>query len=249
MRSFFCAVAALALGTVPAAAQSSSPTRAFATINFGVQSQSQDLSQAGTFSLYDETGTFEAAHEIDGGPFFEIGAGVGIYRNFSIGASYAQRSTASRDVAISARVPHPIFFDALRDATGTVSDVEHDERAIHLQAMWHIPVTVEFDVTLFAGPSFFTVEEQLVESVTPSEIGGDFSQVNLDTIGLSAQRESAVGFNLGVDTRYMFTRNVGLGAMLRFTRGSVTLTSPSGGADIETDAGGFDIAGGLRFRF
>jgi hypothetical protein len=66
---------------------------------------------------------------------------------------------------------------------------------------------------------------------------------------VSSQKESTVGFNLGVDGRYMFTRNIGAGAMLRFTHAGVSLTSPTGGDDIKVDAGGFEIAAGLRFRF
>ena len=253
MRSLFSAVAALALFATPVAAQTppQSP-RAFATINFGYQVQSQDIAQAGEFTLYDETGTFSATHSIDGGPFFEIGGGYQIlrnYPNFSVGLSYAQRSGNSRDVTLTARVPHPVFFEQLRDASATVADLEHKERAVHIQAMWTVPVTVEFDVTVFAGPSFFTVEEDLIESITPTEVGGDFSQVNLEPVGVSSQKESTVGFNLGVDGRYMFTRNIGAGAMLRFTHAGVSLTSPTGGDDIKVDAGGFEIAAGLRFRF
>ena len=247
MRSFLGAFAALVLFAAPAAAQA--PSRVFANINFGFQSQSQDFTQSGEFPLYDETGTFEAAHKLEGGPFFDLGAGVTLMKNFSIGVSYTQRTATTRDAQISATVPHPIFFDTPRTATGSATGLEHTERAFHVQALYHVPVTVEFDVTLFAGPTFFNVEDELIESVTPGEVGGDFSQVNLDTIGRSSQKNSATGFNAGIDLRYMFMRNVGVGGMARFTRGSVTLTSPSGGADIKTDVGGLEIAGGLRFRF
>jgi opacity protein-like surface antigen len=247
MRSLFSALAALLLFAAPAAAQA--PSKVFAHINFGVQSQSQDIAQSGEFSLYDENGSFEAKHTLEGGPFFEVGGGVSLMRNFSVGVSFAQRSKTDRDVALTALVPHPVFTDTLRSATGTAQGLEHKERAIHVAAMWRVPVTVEFDVTLFGGPSFFSIEDQLIESVTPTEVGGNFSQVDLTTVGVSSQKESAVGFNVGADARYMFMRNVGVGALLRYTRGSVTFTSPSGGADIKTDAGGLEIAGGLRFRF
>jgi hypothetical protein len=253
MRSLFSAVAALALFATTAAAQTPPPaTRAFATFNFGYQAQSQDISQNGEFSLYQEAGTFSATHAIDGGPFFEIGGGYQIlrnYPNFSVGLSYARRSGNSRDVTVAARVPHPLFPEEPRDASATVTDLEHKERAVHVQAMWTVPVTVEFDVTVFAGPSFFTVEEDLIESITPTEVDDSFSQVNIEPVGISHQKESAVGFNLGVDGRYMFTRNIGAGAMLRFTHAGVSLTSPTGGDDIKVDAGGFEIAAGLRFRF
>jgi opacity protein-like surface antigen len=247
MRSFLCVLGAVALTATPAAAQT--PSRVFAHVNFGAQSQSQDIVQSGEFPLYEETGSFEASHKLEGGTFFDIGGGVTLLKNFSIGLSYSQRATKTRDAQITALVPHPIFFDTMRSATGTASGLEHSERAVHLQAFYHVPVTVEFDVTLFAGPTFFSVEDDLIESVTPTEIGGDFSQVNLDTIGRSSQRNSATGLNAGIDLRYMFMRNVGVGGMARYTRGSVTLTSPSGGPDIKTDVGGLEIAGGLRFRF
>lgn len=248
MRSFFSALVAIALSAVPAAAQT--PTlKPFATVNFGYQAHSQDLTQRGEFSLYDETGNFEAQHAIDGGPFFEIGGGVELTRKWAVGVSFAMRSKATRDVQVTANVPSPIFTDTFRAASATVADFEHTERAVHLQAMWNVPVTVEFDVTLFAGPSFFTVKDDLIESVTPTEVGGDFSQVNLDTIGRSRQSNTAVGFNLGVDGRYMLMRNVGVGGMLRYTRGQVDLTSPTGGEDFKLDTGGLEIAGGLRLRF
>lgn len=255
MRSFLSVVAAVTLCAAPATAQSLSASRAFANVNFGFQSQSQDVSQAGQFPLYDETGTFEASHSLEGGAFFDIGGGYEILRNISIGASFTQRSKSTRDATVTARVPHPVFFDTLRDASGIASGLEHTERAFHFAAIWHMPVTVEFEVMLFAGPSFFNVKDELIESVTTSEVGGDFSQVNLDTIAVSTQKHTAAGFNLGIDTRYMFNRNVsfirnvGVGAMLRYTHGSVTLTSPTGGDDIKTDAGGLEIAGGLRFKF
>jgi len=80
-------------------------------------------------------------------------------------------------------------------------------------------------------------------------VGGDFSQVNLQETGRSRQSNTAVGFNLGVDGRYMFLRNAGIGAMLRYTHGQVDLTSPTGEEGFKLDTGGLEIAGGLRFRF
>jgi opacity protein-like surface antigen len=248
MRSFFSALAALALFAAPAAAQST-PHRVFANINFGFQAQSQDLTQQGSFAISDETATFEAIHELDGGPFFEFGGGIGLTDKFSLGASYAIRTTNTRDAAVTASVPSPVGTDTFRTASGVATGLERSERAFHVQAIWNIPVTVEFDVSIFGGPSFFHVEDDLVESVTIAEVGGDFSQVNITDISVQSQSNTAVGFNLGIDGRYMFMPNVGAGAMLRYTRGSVDLTSPTGEADHKLDVGGLEIAAGLRFKF
>ena len=246
MRSFLFALAAVSVCAAPAAAQA--PSKAFANINFGYQAQSQDLVQSGDFSLYDEIGSFEASSKIEGGPFFEFGGGYMITKNFGIGASYAMRSNAHRDAAVTALVPSPIFTDTLRGASATAAGLEHKEQAFHIQAMWLVPVTVDFDVTLFAGPTFFNVEANLIESITPEEVGGDFSQVNL-ALAQSSQKESAVGFNVGIDTRYRIMSKVGVGALVRYTKGSVDLTSPTGGDPFKLDTGGLEIAAGLRFRF
>lgn len=248
MRSFLCALAAIPLLAAPAAAQSPRPGP-FASVNFGYQAQSQDFTQTGEFPLFEETGTFDVPQSLEGGGFFEIGGGIGIRRNVSVGASYAIRSKSTRDVQINASVPSPAFPDEFRNATATVSGLERTERAFHLQAIWHVPVTVEFDVAVFAGPSFFSVKDDLIEGFTPTEVGGDFTQVTLENITRSRQSETAVGFNLGVDGRYMLTRNVGAGAMLRYTHGSVDLTSPTSGGEFKSDTGGLEIAGGLRFKF
>ena len=245
MRSFFCALAATLLLAAPAAAQSDKP-RPFALVNFGFQPRSQDFTQAGEFTIYDETGTFEAGHSLEGAPFFEVGGGMGIRKNLSVGASFARRSTKNRDVLVNAAVPSPVGTDTLRSASATVPGVKHEESAVHFAAIWHIPVTVEFEVALFGGPSVFIANHDLVQDVVPTEVGGDFSQVNLN-IAKSSESETAFGVNLGIDGRYMVTPKIGAGLMIRFTRGSVDFEPPTG--NVKIDTGGLEIAGGLRFKF
>jgi hypothetical protein len=252
MRSFLCALAATLLFAAPAAGQSADKPRPFALLNFGFQPRSQDFTQAAQFTLYEETGTFEAAHSLEGAPFFEIGGGVGIRRNLSVGASFVRRATKSRDVQVAAAAPSPVATDTLRHATAALAGAEHSESAFHIQAIWHVPVTVEFEVAVFAGPSFFSASHDLVDTVEVSEVGGDFTQINLNVTRFS-ESESAVGFNIGIDGTYMFMqnvgpiRNLGAGATIRFTRGSVDFTPPTG--TVKVDTGGLEIAGGLRFRF
>ena len=245
MRSFLSAVTALLLCAAPAAAQSERP-RPAALVNFGYQGQNQDFSQSATFPLYGENGAFEAAHALEGAPFFEIGASVGILRNFSVGGSYVKRSTKSREVPFAALVPSPLSPGAFRTVTGTSADHEHKENAFHVQAIWHVPITVEFDISVFGGPSFFSAEHDLLDTSTIgiTELAGNQANVN---VAKTTQSESAVGFNVGVEGRYMFTRWVGAGATLRFSRASSDFTA---GADtIKIDMGGPEIAGGIRFRF
>lgn len=245
IRPFLITLAGVALFAPPAAAQD---PRIFASINVGYQAQNQDLRQTAEFPLFDEIGNWQAEHAIEGGAFFEVGAGVRVTRNVSVGVSYSARPAHTRDVPVTASVPDPRFFDAFRSASATATGLEHREQAVHLQALWHVPVTVDFDVTLFGGPTFFTVKDTLIESVTPQETG-DFSTVNL-LLDTSSQSNSTIGFHAGVDTSYMFLRNAGVGAMLRYSRGSVDLLNPAAsGGEMTIDAGGLEIGAGLRFRF
>lgn len=248
MRSSLLAVAAVLTCAVPAAAQDS---RVFAHINFGYQVQDQDLRQTAEFPLYDETGSWEATHALEGGPIFDLGAHYRVRPRLSIGASYTLRTKQSREVTIDASLPSPIFTDTFRQANALATGLEYTEQAFHVQAFWHIPVTVEFDVTLFGGPTFFQVKNDLISGLDVVEAGGDFSSVSLQNISTTRESESTVGFNVGIDGTYMLIRNAGIGAMVRYSRGSADMAAPAGtGSEtFSIDTGGFEIAAGLRFRF
>ncbi len=254
MRSFLCVLAAITLGGAPAAAQEH---RVFVNVNFGVLTQKQDLKQTATLPIYQETATWEANHTIEGGPLFDIGAGYRVSRNFFVGVSYTQVSKDTRDVTVNASVPSPVFTDTFRSASGTATGLEHKERAFHLQALLQVPVTVEFGVTLFAGPTFFTVEDELVSGFSLVEAGGDFTSVTLTDIRVEGQKHTTTGFHVGIDAQYMFMKDAGfmraagVGGMLRYSRGSVDLNPPpdTGSETFKLDTGGLEIGVGLRLRF
>jgi hypothetical protein len=245
MRSFLCAFAAIMLWGAPAAAQEH---RVFVNVNYGGLTQKQDLKQTAEFSIYDETGTWEANHTIEGGPFFDIGGGYRVMRNVFVGVSFTQGTKQTRDVTVNASVPSPIFFDTFRAATGTATGLEHKERAVHLQALLQVPVTVEFGVTLFAGPTFFSVDDALVSGFSLTEAS---DSVSISDVRTEAQDHTATGFHVGFDAQYMFVRNAGVGGMLRYSKGSVDLRAPAdtGSQTFNIDTGGLEIGVGLRFRF
>ena len=145
MRSFLCALAAITLGGAPAAAQDQ---RVFVNVNFGALTQKQDLKQTATLPLY-----AAMSRNMGGRPHdrrrtvFRHGAGYRVSRNFFVGVSYTQVNKDTRDVTVNASVPSPVFTDTFRNASGTATGLERKERAFHLQALWQIPVTVEFGMT------------------------------------------------------------------------------------------------------
>jgi len=248
MRRTLFAAAAMMLMASPAFAQGPAPLRSgYATLNFGGQAQSQDFPISGGFPLYGEEVVFDTRHDVGGGGLFEIGGGVRVWEDLSVGISFANRFKNTHDSVVNAQVPSPVFTDAWRSATGTAAGLGHSERAVHLLASWRVPVTEEFDVSLSFGPSFFTVRQDVVEGIDVAEVGGDFSAATISSISMRQVSDTGAGVNLGVDGTYMVTRQLGGGIQLRYSRGGVRL--PVGGTDVKLDAGGFEVGAGLRFRF
>jgi hypothetical protein len=248
MRSILLTATAALLVAVPAAAQWPAPLRdAYVSVNLGGQAQSQEFPVRGGFPLYGEDVSFDARHDVRGGGLFDIGGGVRVWESLSVGLTFATRFKDTRDSAVTAQVPSPIFTDTFRATSGTASGLRHRERAVHLHALWRVPVTEEFDVSLSLGPSFFTVRRDVLDTVQVAEVGGDFSAATISGIATQQVRDSGAGVNVGVDGTYMFTRQFGGGVQLRYARGSVTL--PVSGSSVKLDAGGFEFGAGLRVRF
>jgi hypothetical protein len=101
-------------------------------------------------------------------------------------------------------------------------------------------------VTLFGGPSFFQVEQDIVNDFEYSE-SYPFDTATFTRAVAASQSESAVGVNVGGDVAYFFSRQVGVGGTVQYSGATVEMTTPSGTADIK--AGGLQVGGGIRLRF
>ena len=109
----------------------------------------------------------------------------------------------------------------------------------YITGTWMVPLTTKFDVGVAFGPAFFSMTQDFPTSVTVTEPGPTIDQANGEI------SESGVGFHFGVDGTYLVTPRIGVGALLRYTYGSVDI---DGAADNLT-VGGFQIGVGVRFRF
>jgi opacity protein-like surface antigen len=232
--------AALCAAFAPAAqAQTTWTDQGFVNVSAAIQGGSSTLATATTFDIYNEAGTIQTSQEIDGGGVFDIGAGYKIRRNLAVGVAYS-RGSSSTDALFTASVPDPLFFDRPRPVSASVADLNHTEHAIHLMAVWVMPVTAAIDVAFSAGPTIFNVSQEMPGSLTVSEPGP-----TVEDIDVISESETAVGINLGVDVTYMLTPRFGVGGLARYTRGSVDIE----GADDSLTVGGFQVGAGLRIRF
>lgn len=247
------------LGATNAVAQTGvppAPGRITVSINGGFQSSSQDFSRAFTFGLYDEEGQLASSQpDIEGGGLFDIGATGRVYGNFGAGIAYTL-VTSSGDGTATGSFPHPLVFDRFRSFSASVSGLQHKEHGVHLAATWHIPFTETLDFTLSAGPSIFSVTQDfivtgdIVDRVIAAE-APPFDTVNVSGVSVSSLKKTTVGFNIGADATYTVTQRfgagIGVGVMMRYTRGDADFTVDNG--EITVKAGGFQIGGGLRVRF
>jgi hypothetical protein len=241
--------AVIVAAAVPCAAQSpgSSAPAGWLSANVGGLVTSTSFDDSVTFpSPYAEDGTYTAAYEVPAAVAVDVGGAVLIWRHLYVGAAVTYFSS-KHDAEVSAQYPHPFFRDQPRAVSGTASNMQRDETAVHVQAAWLVAVSPRVHVALLAGPSFFSVKQDVVTGVRVTET---YPYDEAAFAGVSQERasESATGFNVGVDGMFLFTRHVGVGGLARFSRATVDVTTGNQ-SRLSVDVGGLIVSGGLRVAF
>ena len=100
--------------------------------------------------------------------------------------------------------------------------------------------TEKMDIMVFAGPVRAGVEHEVVSAASVAE--SDSGPVV--TLERQVIHKGFWGIQVGVDGKYMFTKNIGAGAFLRFSGASGDVTE-----GVNLDLGGFQGGAGIRFKF
>jgi hypothetical protein len=253
MRNAVVVCAGLMMLTLPAVARAQTQStgwmpangRVFVSVNGLYQPGEETFEQNASYQVYDETASATALQTVkNGGGMFDIGGGYRT-KSYGVGISYTRFKTTN-PAAITASVPHPLFFDQPRTVSTTLEGLEHSEHVVHLDAYYFVPLAEKMDVAVFIGPSFFSAKQDYVTGLNAFNESGDFSTVTIP-VGKGTAKDSPVGFNIGGEITYTVTPNVAGAFMLRFTRA---------GADFEFDGakhsinlGNAQVGGGVRFRF
>lgn len=241
---FVCTAVGLAR---PAVAQTPSwEARGFVNINGGRQVTSTDFSDNVIFTQFVEEGNLDVSYDVDRGTVFDVSGGIRVWRNLAVGVGVS-RFSRNDDTSVTAQIPHPFFFDRDRQINGTAADLKRKETAVHVQAMWVVPASDSVVVTLFGGPTYLVVKQDLVTDVLFTQTY-PYNAATFTGTNRRNQSDSKIGFNVGADIAFYFSDMIGVGWLARFSRASVDLRSPDGGT-VAIDAGGFHTVGGLRVRF
>jgi hypothetical protein len=218
----------------------------FITADAGAQLTKSSYTSSVSFPLNGETATMTTSSSPKTAPAILVRAGVRVWKNLALGVGVtAVSSTPALDV--TATLPHPFFFNTQRTVAGRVTGLERREVMAALELSWMVPISRRLDMSLFGGPAFFNVRQEMAAKVKYTESypydTATFSGV--DSVQVSKSR---VGFTAGVDVAYCFTKSVGIGGQLRFSKATATL-SPVAGSSSSVDLGGAQVGGGLRIRF
>lgn len=213
--------------------------KAFINISGGAQTVARDTKTDFTFTLYQEPASVSALRTVKGGGFFDFMAGYRVWKNFAVGLQFMTRS-ANGDAAVTALLPDPIGFDQPRNVTSSISGLVHKERWTSLIVAYGLPATDKIDIILFAGPAAVKLDHEVPSDVSVTE-GAGGPQL---TFTRSILSRTVWGSIAGADVRYMFSKNFGAGAFVRFESANANLAG-----DLKVEAGGAQVGGGLRIRY
>jgi hypothetical protein len=227
--------------------------RGYFNFNVGFETSSGDLNDTLTFSLYGEPGTKTVTQDVDSGALIDFAVGARVWRNVSAGIGY-HRESNSNDASATASVPNPVFFANNRAVAITADDLQRVEQAFHIQVGYLIPLSDVLSVHVMAGPSFFSLSQDVVSDMTFTEQAFPFTNVNASPV-VTERTDSAVGINAGVDVTYQFYNTgdykIGAGAFLRYAGASakIPVLQRETQTELGSDVGGLQLGFGARIRF
>jgi hypothetical protein len=249
LRSCFVsgAVFAMVAAASPAHAQDSKFT---ASVNFGFQAGSGDISQSLQPIIYDEAAKVDVSQTYENGPLIDVGGSYMLFGKWGVGVSY-NHTSGDGNATIAAQIPDPKVFDNPRAVSLAANGLKHNEDAVHVDVLYRFAATPKIDVTVGGGPTFFAMKQEFVTEFAVTETspppGPYVNPTVIPTV--TAVKKSPVGFNIGADVTYMVTPSMGVGLLLRFAHANPSLDVPNTPTPIEVRAGGFQIGGGFRYRF
>jgi hypothetical protein len=235
--------------TQPASARAERPREpvGFVSLNGAYQGTSTSFSAATTFVQNAETGNVSTNYGGGHPPVIDVGGAGRIWHALGliVAATWSRENAAG---SVSADVPHPFLFNAPRHVEGVADELDRREISFHLDPAVIVPFGRRTQVAVFAGPSYFRVRQGLVTGVTVTDVY-PYDTATFASATTVEATKSRVGYNAGIDFAVALSRSAGVGILIRYSRADLTFDAPEGGSPVDTQAGGLQVGGGLRFRF
>lgn len=150
-------------------------------------------------------------------------------------------------------IPHPTAFNRhASDTSETDRDFQRLEGAVHLHLMGAVDFSPRTRFRLFAGPTYFRVEQDLVSDISYNQV---FTLLGANAVEIRnyefvpKMESTGWGYHVGADVSHFFSRVVGIGALVRFSRAELEAQNPFWDERFDLRAGGLQFGGGLRLKF
>lgn len=210
----------------------------------GYQLGTSSFDQSVSFPQYQETATINTSYDADKAPGLDVGIQWNAFRSvgFSIGGTLYDRDLTG---TFEASIPHPFFFNEPRTATGDVTG-KMKEAAGHLNVVF-FGKSGNLDLSAWGGVSIFKVEADILSTVSYSETY-PYDTITVTGAPTGKGKDTPIGFNVGASVDYRFSKSIGFGIQGRFARAKAKLALGEN-PEVEVDAGGLQVGGGLRIYF
>jgi hypothetical protein len=185
-----------------------------------------------------------------------------IGRSFGIGVGF-DYSLRNQHANVTARIPHPFFFNQLRPATFETDALTANQAALSVPVAWIPKATQKLRIVVFGGPTIFRVSQTVVTNVVLGE------QYPFDTVRITGVRTTErtgmpIGYQVGGDVTHFFTPSAGVprapspragrghltgvGVGVRYSHAKIKFNDDNG-VTTAGNAGGLSVVAGLRFGF
>ena len=235
----------LSMCAAPVSAQTQHP-RGFVALSAAAQAAADEITDRFELQTNAETGSIEARYAAGTAMLLDASVGFRFWQRVGIAAG-GSRSTTSGRGTVSARIPHPFFDDRHRLVEGEARGLSRTETSAHLQLFYEVLATGRWQLRFFAGPSYITLEQDVVRGVAANE-SFPYDTATFQRAVTGRARGSGLGFNTGADLSWRFARRVGAGVLVRYARASVDLNGPDF-RTVSSDGGGLHAGAGIRFLF
>ena len=231
---------------VQARARRRTPIQGLLSINRVISVTANDFRETVMFDESAEQGQTETAYAVKSVKGFSAGGGAMLSPTFGIGAS-VERSTASTPAAFSGAIPHPFFFARPRNISADINGLKREELALHaeLRAVW--PMHPRVQIAVVGGPSLFRVSQGIVSDFAYTQ-SYPYDEAQFATSDALVATKTRIGFNIGGEAAFFFTRQVGIGAKVMMSRATLDLPIDDD-REVAVEAGGLSTGIGLRLRF
>ena len=220
--------------------------RGYVMFGGGYQATQNDFSNGAVKRINAEDGRYDTSYTVSGGPSIDGAAGVTLWRRLGLRGSISSFSTAT-DASVQASVPHPFFFSKPRSVSGSATAMKREELALSLHVGGLFLLGSRAMVTVFAGPTWFKVQQGMVTDFTYTD-SYPYDTAAFGKAVTSNSSGSAIGIGGGAGLGYFFTKAIGLAVSAQFAQGDVSLPG-AGGTTQAVKAGGVKAGFGVVIRY